>query len=767
MSDDTQEMRAIFLEEMAELVQDIEGDLLQLESAPSNRGLVDRLFRNLHTIKGGAGMAGLDALSHYTHAVENMLDEVRKGSLAMSSALVSLLLEGLDCLKGFMAEALGEAPLDQNAVATSHARILAAMGKGAAPAAAPSPPPPPPPPPPPHPEPAPVAAPEPIVPEPIVPEPIPPSDPIIIEHEKFTYVIQVFSQPDFLPLPSERDALEASLGQLGDLLGISHEHSLPPMEKRRSEDYYLWHSLHLVTEDSRAALDGALGDWPLRHKVVVKEMTLLPSAPDNQAQIDSAVDGVESNVLAPCAPTPVVPAPTPAPPPPPATPSPPADPAPPPPAEPAPPPMVPLRKAPPVAPAPAPIPAPSPATAPAAAPEAVQKLSSIRVDTGKLDKLVNLVGELITVEARLDSFHHTLEGADQGMAEDLQGILDDSARTLRELQDQAMTIRMVPIGGAFDPMQRLVRDYCRDSGKQIRLNVLGRDTEVDKKVSEQISGPLKHLIRNSLDHGIELPEDRIAAGKPPEGEITLAAYHQYGLIIIEVKDDGRGIDVEKVIASAKAKGIIDEHRELSEREALELIFAPAVSTAKAVTEVSGRGVGMDVVKRDIEALRGTVEITSSLGKGTTMTVRIPLTLSIIDGLMVTVGEQGYIIPLSSVEECVELLPGTVAEGSSNFLDIRDELVPFLRLRSLFGVKGAPPPVEKVVIVSTGERRIGLVVDHLLGDRQTVIKSLSRLHKDISCFSGATILGDGSVVLILDVLHLIEFGQSREERLRAL
>lgn len=711
MSDDNQEMRAIFLEEMAELVQDIEKDLLQLETSPGSRGLVDKLFRNLHTIKGGAGMAGLDALSHYTHAVENMLDEVRKGSLALSSALISLLLEALDCLKGFMAEALGEGALDQLAMAASHARILEAMGKSGAPAPVLT-----------------VGA----------PVPAPAAEPVLqpIDTAFNTFIIQVRAQMDFLPLPSELEQVEVALQAIGELLTVSHDHSLPSDDKRQSNAHYLWRTFHLVTESQQDTVAVPLGDWQKSHQVDICQLTLLPIAPENQTQIDAAVDGSTHDVLGDTAASVVKPMPHRAPAPPP--------------------------------PAMAPIAVTTPPSLPAVAKvdtQAVQKLSSIRVDTGKLDKLVNLVGELITVEARLDSFQSVVQDRDPDMAETLLGILDDSSRTLRELQDQAMTIRMVPIGGAFDPMQRLVRDYCRDTGKQVSLTVIGRDTEVDKKVSEQISGPLKHLIRNSLDHGIELPADREANGKAPEGEITLAAYHQYGLIVIEVKDDGRGINVEKVIASAKAKGIIDAGKELSEREGLELIFAPAVSTAQTVTEVSGRGVGMDVVKRDIEALRGTVDISTGLGKGTTITVRIPLTLSIVDGLLVTIGENGYVIPLSAVEECVELEAHASPDAVSSFLEIRDELIPFLRLRSLFDIPGEPPLYEKVVIVSTGDRRVGLVVDGLLGDHQTVIKPLSKLHKDVQCFSGATILGDGRVVLILDVLHLIDFGQSREERIR--
>jgi two-component system chemotaxis sensor kinase CheA len=393
-------------------------------------------------------------------------------------------------------------------------------------------------------------------------------------------------------------------------------------------------------------------------------------------------------------------------------------------------------------------------------------LSSIRVDTGKLDKLVNLVGGLITVEARLQSFEDTVETRDPDLAEELLGILDDSSRILRELQDQAMSVRMVPIGGAFDILHRLVRDYCRETGKRAGLTVSGQDTEVDKKVSEQISAPLKHIIRNALDHGIESPAERIAQGKPPEGQITLSAYHQYGLIVIQVLDDGRGINVEAVTQSARRRGIIDGSRELSQREALELIFAPSVSTAAVVTEVSGRGVGMDVVKRDIEALRGKIDVATEPGRGTTITLSIPQTLSIVECLVVGIGPNRYSIPLSSVEECAELASRPNSANGDDVLDLRGDLVPFLRLRELFDVPGTPPPHEKIVIVSTGQRRAGLVVDHLIGNHQAVIKPMSPLHRDIRSFLGATILGDGQVVLVLDVIQLIDFGQSRVERLRA-
>ena len=702
---DDKVVQAVFLEEASEILKEIERDLLDLETSPDNRTLVDGLFRHLHTLKGSAGVAGMDELAHYTHAVESMLDEVRNGRISMSSVLASLLLEALDCLKGFIAEASGEGPLDRHIVAESHRKILASMGK-ALPAVTASP--------------------------PAAPQNSAVSEPSVASEEN-PFIIQVFARPDFFPRPSELEVVSRSLAKLGELITISHEQSLPSDDRRQSEIFYLWRSFHLVTTANQATIAAALADWSILHRVTIDQVNAPPNSPADQARLDAAVDGVSQDVIGD-------------------------------------------RVAPVSAPAngvelPPAIPAePIPLHAEAASNrpgvQAAQKLSSIRVDIGKLDKLVNLVGGLITVEARLESFEDAIETRNPELAEELLGILDDSSRILRELQDQAMNVRMVPIGGAFDSLHRLVRDYCKDTGKQARLIITGQDTEVDKKVSEQISAPLKHIIRNALDHGIEAPAERTAQGKSAEGQITVAAYHQYGLIVIQVHDDGKGIDVEAVTQSARRKGIIDGSRELSRREALELIFAPSVSTAKVVTEVSGRGVGMDVVMRDIEALRGKVDIATEPHMGTTITLSIPQTLSIVECLVVSVGPNRYGIPLSSVEECVELAPRPAFANGSDVLDLRGDLVPFLRLRELFDVPGSPPPYEKIVIVSTGQRRAGLVVDSLLGNNQTVIKPMSPLHRDVRSFLGATILGDGEVVLVLDVIRLIDFGQIRQDRLRA-
>lgn len=295
---------------------------------------------------------------------------------------------------------------------------------------------------------------------------------------------------------------------------------------------------------------------------------------------------------------------------------------------------------------------------------------------------------------------------------------------------------------------------------------MGEETELDKKVIERLNDPLVHLIRNASDHGLEPPEDRVAAGKPRQGRITLSARHAGAEVLISVVDDGRGLGRERIQARAEELGLMAPGTKLSDNELYQFLFHPGFSTAVEVTNLSGRGVGMDVVKRTIEELRGTIDIVNKPGQGVELTLRLPLTLAIIDGLLVRVGNGRYVIPLAAVEECVELTAQEDARSvGRSFLNIRGDLVPFLRLRELFNAPTPADPYQKIVIVSSGELRVGLVVDQVIGDHQTVIKSLSKLHADVETFSGATILGDGAVALILDIPHLVDHGQAREEELR--
>ena len=390
----------------------------------------------------------------------------------------------------------------------------------------------------------------------------------------------------------------------------------------------------------------------------------------------------------------------------------------------------------------------------------VASTSTIRVPAERLDELMDRVGELVIAQSRLNQ----VAAASRDPA--VKSVAEEIERLSLELRDTTMGIRMLPIGSLFGRFRRLVHDLAHDLGKGIELVTVGEETELDKTVIDRLNDPLIHLIRNAVDHGIEGPDGRRAAGKPAQGRITLSARHSGAEVLVSVKEDGRGLDRERIYARAEETGLIIPGAKLSDHEVFQLIFQPGFSTAREVTALSGRGVGMDVVKRTIDGLRGTIDITSSPGSGTEIMLRLPLTLAIIDGLLVRVGRGRYVIPLSAVAECVELSEEEDARSRGrSFLNIRGDLVPFLRLRELFNAATPPDRYQKVVIVEAGDLRVGLVVDQVIGDHQTVIKSLSRLHADVQIFSGATILGDGTVALILDVAHLVEHGRQHEEHLR--
>jgi len=387
---------------------------------------------------------------------------------------------------------------------------------------------------------------------------------------------------------------------------------------------------------------------------------------------------------------------------------------------------------------------------------------NVRVPAERLDELMDRVGELVIAQSRLSQL------ASSSTDTPLRAISEDIERLSNELRDTMMVLRMVPVTQLFGRFRRLIHDLARETGKVIDLVTEGESTEVDKTVIERLADPLVHLVRNSVDHGLEPPADRRALGKQEAGRITLSAQQAGGEVIITIKDDGRGIDRDKVRAKAEANGLVQPGEMLGDQDLLQLIFQPGFSTAAAITNLSGRGVGMDVVKRSVEALRGTIEVQSQSGKGSTISLRIPLTLAIIDGLLVRVGTGHYVIPLSSVEECLELtLDEDLRSRGRSFISLRDSLVPFVRLREIFNTGTQPELHQKVVVVSTGTERVGLVVDQIIGDHQTVIKSMSWLHRGIESFSGATILGDGNLALILDVAHLVTLGQQEEARLRAV
>jgi len=384
--------------------------------------------------------------------------------------------------------------------------------------------------------------------------------------------------------------------------------------------------------------------------------------------------------------------------------------------------------------------------------QTAETASSIRVPSEKLDTLVNLVGELVTVQARLTQTaafrndpHLTL-------------IAEEVERLTSELRDSTLNIRMMPFGSTFGKFKRLVRDLSDALGKEVEMITEGASTELDKTVIERLNDPLVHIIRNSIDHGIESPEVREAHGKPRQGTVRRMAEHSGDCGFITIQDDGAGLDKDAIRAKAIERRLISETAELSEKELFGLIFAPGFSTAKKITGVSGRGVGMDVVKQAIEALRGAIEISSRKGHGTTITIRLPLTLAIIESLLVKIGNDRYVLPLSFVEECVVLTGRDIeAAHGKDLANVRGHMVPYVPLRKRFELKGDAPDIQQVVITSIGGERVGLLVDTVIGEHQTVIKSLGKVYHNVHGISGATILGDGTVALILDIPQLVKWG----------
>ncbi len=384
-----------------------------------------------------------------------------------------------------------------------------------------------------------------------------------------------------------------------------------------------------------------------------------------------------------------------------------------------------------------------------------QEAKYIRVDADKLGHLINLVGELVISSAamklQVESGGHT----------EMEEVVSGVEHLVEEIRDNALQLRMVQIGDTFSRFRRVVRDVSKNLGKEIDLVITGGETELDKTVVEKINDPLTHLIRNSLDHGIEMPDVRQGKGKSPAGTVHLNAYHDSGHIVIQIKDDGAGLDAERIRAKAEALGKIQPDQQVSKQDLFRLIFEPGLSTKQEASDLSGRGVGMDVVKRNIESLRGTVEVDSELGEGTTITIHLPLTLAIIDGFMVGAGHENYIIPLSMVGECVEMEDGGwELNEERRYVNLRGEVLPYLRLRDYFSIPQefddelASRTHESLVVVRSGRSKAGFVVDELFGELQTVIKPLGKVFERLQGISGATVLGTGEVALILDVQELI-------------
>ena len=695
----------LFLEEAGDMEDQIEESLLLLENDPSNQEAVNTAFRGFHTIKGGAGMIGFEELQQYTHQVESLLSDVRGGEKSTSPELISALLGSIDCLRSFCKDLEGIESYDQQGVAASLEEIQKLSGTSAD------------------------------IGEPQTeadPEPTVQSEVSVSNESGFSrFLIELRFPEELLQEGGDPLLLLKDLHELGECIVTAHVHSIPQLEILDPSKLYLHWSVLLNTEKSEEDLENVLMFFLEEEGVTIRRI----QGPPKETKAKQKINQGEDQPVQEDAPE----------------------------AE-----DLPSKQNKETV-----QPQTQKIEKPAQPRPQVQKKEdsggSIHVSNFKLDKLMNLVGETVINQARLKELGQEFRTLNRKLGDRYQQIIDDSDIVVRELQDQVMNIRMVPIKGAFLPLQRIVRDYSVKSGKKIKLEISGGETELDKTVSEKLGGPLKHLIRNAMDHGIELQEERVKNGKTPEGKIELKAFHSEGHVFIEVQDDGAGIDAEKIKDIARSKQLLDDETELSEEEAFQLLFLPGFSTSESISDISGRGVGMDAVRQDIESLRGAIFIKSELGQGSTFQIKLPLTLAIIEGMLVQVENQIFTIPLLSVLETLKPLghQHKTLQKQGEVIELRGEYLPKLNLSRIFNLQKVDPPNldPLVVVVEQAGERYGLLVDKILDQQQVVIKSMEENFFQIPGIAGATILGDGGVSLILDLPGLLKIAlQNRKEPL---
>lgn len=722
MDDDAEILAAVregFLDEAADMLRQFEQALLVMETDPSDRENLNAAFRAAHTIKGTAGLFGCEAVVAFTHEVETLMEALRAGELAVDETISAALLDGLDQMSALVGEVRsGEADpavAARSTVLGEHLRsLMASVDRNA---------------------PAPVAA--------------PPSAQALAE------AAQALSEAGcwHLSLRFGRDALRAGLdpmafirylSSLGQVLAChTLAELIPPLADLDAEDCHLGFELSLQTlqgreqiadvfefaiddceiailaPDASAAdyaqlLDERCGDDPDRReslRAIWRTLGLRWSeavvSADAGAAVGSpatvaAAGGADQALAAAASRAAATPA------------------------------------------------APSSSARPRKAGPAAEEVRFVKVRADKLDHLIDLIGELMIAGSGAQMVANS-EGS-PAFLEATQRLTD----LVQSTRDGALALRMVPVGETFSRFHRVVRDISKQLGKEIEFVVTGGDTELDKSMIDVIADPLMHLVRNSLDHGIEMPETRLAAGKPPVGRLGLNAYHESGAIVIEVSDDGHGLNRERILRKARERGLVGDNEELSDAEVWQLIFAAGFSTAEAVTDLSGRGVGMDVVRRNIESLRGQISLASQDGLGTTTQIRLPLTLAMIDGFLTLVGGVHYVLPLSVVSECIDLPDEcrTDPDRTCGTFDLRGEVMPYLDLARFYGATPAQGGRRSLVVVRDAQVRIGLVVDRLLGEHQTVIKPLPAIFKPLEALAGSTILGSGDVALVLDMQGLM-------------
>ncbi len=722
-----EKFKEAFREEAAELLNNLEATLLELEEDPSNMDTISSVFRTMHTIKGSSAMFGFDEISYFTHEIESIMDLLREGAFVADRILIDLTLRARDLISLMFTDTGAEVHVSAEALVAefknhSAKRIAAKIKEREAAselpgnlAVSPG-----------SPFPASDSGSGPGVDSPLV-------SPSTHENERFH--IRFVPGTDVFRNGTKPLLLLDELRSLGEISLAPLTGRIPNLSAIDPESCYVAWEINLTTDKGEDAIRDVFIFVEDSSEIQIEKETPGGNALDFESEeikrigdilVERGIttlDKIESVAGSQKRLGEI---------------------------------LVSERIA-------------TPEQVKSALDEQnhLRKLkesrqqdlstTSIRVASEKLDALVDLVGELVTLQARLNQTSSNLRDAG------LSIISEQFERLVSQLRDNTMSIRMLPIGSTFSKFRRLLRDLASELGKEIDLVTSGAETELDKTVIERLGDPLVHIIRNSVDHGVELPARREAAGKPRKGTVTLSAIHSGAHVLIEVSDDGGGLDTERILSKAIERGIVAEGAVLGEQELFQLIFAPGFSTSQTVTKVSGRGVGMDVVKREIDALGGLVSVFSKRGEGTTISLRIPLTLAIIEGLLVRVGSENYVIPLASVDGCIEI-QGRQHEGQGTgrrMLDYRNEILPYVGIRELYDVAGVPPDIEQIVVVNANDARIGFVVDQVVGDYQTVIKPLGRMFKSADGLSGATILGDGTVALIVDVNRLGLVAQQEE------
>lgn len=704
MSIDVSQFHNIFFEESFEGLDIMESGLLSMSQGEIDDDTVNGIFRAAHSIKGGAGTFGFSNISEFTHGLETLLDQIRNGEREATHEVIETLLLAVDTLREMLTAVQDSSEIDSEKV-TQASKALQQILQGA------------------------TADVETDVDEEAINE-NPDAELTASEPLSQTWLIKFKPLSHMLQTGNEPIRMFRELAELGVLSVEVSEEELPPFTDLDPEICYLSWQLTLSGDVDEAAINEVFewvdGDCELS----------IERLEQNEPDIETALSAHESEQID--IHDPMIPPSS----------------------------LTESETAEPEAPSPSATEAQLKTSAEIehltpkkneASPKkkAVTPDASIRVGTDKVDSLVNLVGELVITQSMLGQIG---ENFDINMLPQLIDGLEQLERNTRELQESIMRIRMLPISFVFNRFPRLVHDMTSKLGKQVELVLSGEQTELDKTVMEKIGDPLVHLVRNSLDHGLETPEKRRAANKSETGTLKLNAYHQGGNIVIEISDDGAGLNEDKILNKAIEKGLVDPNETLSPEKIHELIFLPGFSTADQVSDLSGRGVGMDVVRKNINSLGGAVEVKSESGIGSTFTIRLPLTLAIMDGQIIQVADQRYIIPLISIIESVEVEAGRVnrVTGKGELYKIRDEYVPIIRLTNVFNVDGGIEDLEAglLVIVDCEDYKVGLFVDELLAQQQVVIKSLETNFRKVKGIAGATILGDGAVALILDIPGLM-------------